>query len=209
MEPALPARVAHRDPRSLVGPGLWRAHEQARIKAEPTGFAALDRVLPGGGWPLGAISEVLHPGPGVGEVSLALPLLARTTSAGRPAAWVAPPTLPHAPRLAAAGIRLEHLHVVETGSATEALLSAELLLRAGGVVLLWIAACETQALRRLQLAAEAGDTGLIALRPDRYAAQATPSALRLRIWREPGASGIEVLKCRGARPAPLRLHAAA
>ena len=66
MESALPARVERPDPRTLLGPKLWRAHEQASIRTEPTGFSALDRALPGGGWPLGAVSEVLHAQPGVG-----------------------------------------------------------------------------------------------------------------------------------------------
>lgn len=207
MESAIPARV---DARSLLGPRLWRGHEQAQIRTEATGFAELDRALPGGGWPLGAASEILHAQPGVGELSLALPLLARLTQVQRKVALVAPPCLPYAPRFAAAGVRLEHLSVVEAASASDALWAAELLLRAGaGALLLWTGACETQALRRLQLAAESGDACLLLYRPEAHAGQSTPSALRLRVWREQGAPCVEVLKCRGARPAPLRITRAA
>ncbi|MGQ0528760.1 MAG: translesion DNA synthesis-associated protein ImuA [Panacagrimonas sp.] len=208
MESALPARI---DPRTLLGPKLWRGLEQAQIKAEPTGYTELDRVLPGGGWPLGAVSEVLHARLGVGELSLALPLIARLTQAKRNVALVAPPCLPYAPRFAAAGVRLEHLSVIEAANAIDALWSAELLLRAGaGCVLLWAARCETQSLRRLQLAAESGDACLLLLRPDAHAAESTPSALRIRVWREQGAPCVEVLKCRGQRPAPVQIvkHAA-
>jgi protein ImuA len=196
--------------RTLLGPKLWRGHEQAQIRAEPTGYAELDRVLPGGGWPLGAVSEVLHARTGVGELSLALPLLARLTQAGRKIALVAPPCLPYAPRLAAAGIQLAHLAVVEAANPVDALWSTELLLRAGaGSVLLWATRCELQSLRRLQLAAESGDGCLLVYRPETYAAESTPSALRLRVWRDRGSPCVEVLKCRGLRPAPISLRAAA
>ena len=207
MESAVPARV---NPRTLLGPKLWRGHEQAQIRTEPTGFAELDRVLPGGGWPIGAVSEVLHAQPGVGELSLALPLLARLTQAQRKVALLAPPCLPYAPRFAVSGVQLEHLIVVNPDSAQNALWSAEQLLRAGaGSVLMWIAQAETQSLRRLQLAAESGDGCVLIYRPERFAAEATPSALRLRVWREPGATCVDVLKCRGMKPASVSLRAAA
>lgn len=208
MESAVPARL---DARSLLGPKLWRAQEQAQIKAEPTGYAALDQVLPGGGWPIGAVSEILHARIGVGELSLALPLLARLTQADRNIALVAPPHLPHAPRLAASGIRLDRLLVVNPESETDALWSTELLLRASaGAVLLWIGRCGTQSLRRLQLAAEAGDGCALLLRPEMFASESTPSALRLRVRRDKmGSPCIEVLKCRGAKPSPFILQNAA
>ena len=207
MDAAVPARL---DARTLLGPKLWRGHEQAQIKTAPTGYAELDRVLPGGGWPCAAVSEVLHAQLGVGELSLALPLLARLTQTNRPVAFIAPPMLPYAPRLAASGVRLEQLIVVEADSAQNKLWSAEQLLRAGaGGVLLWIDKADTQSLRRLQLAAESGDSCVLIYRPERCAAEATPSALRLRVWREPSATRVEVLKCRGMKPAPITLRAAA
>lgn len=206
MESPLPARVTRPDPRSLLGRSIWRAHEQAQIKAEPTGFAALDRVLPGGGWPLGAVSEVLHAQPGVGELSLALPLLARLTQARRPVAFVAPPMLPYAPRLAGAGVALPHALVVEPESSQDRLWCAEQLLRAAaGAVLLWIDKVDTQSLRRLQLAAEDSEACVLVYRAERFAAESTPSALRLRVWREQGAPQVQVLKCRGMTPKPMNL----
>ena len=207
MESALPARLIERpDPRALLGTRIWRAHEQAQIRAEPTGFIALDRVLPGGGWPLGAVSEVLHAQPGVGELSLALPLLARLTQARRPVAFVAPPMQPYAPRLSGAGVDASHVLVVEPDLAQDRLWCAEQLLRAAaGAVLLWIDRADTQSLRRLQLAAEDHDGCVLVYRPDRFAAESTPSALRLRMWREQGAPQVQVLKCRGMTPKPMDL----
>ena len=77
-----------------------------------TGFAALDRELPGGGWPTGALTEILGQREGVGELQLVLPALAALSASGRRIVWLAPPHLPCAPALAAAGSDLEHLSVV-------------------------------------------------------------------------------------------------
>jgi hypothetical protein len=181
---------------------LWRGGQLACQRAEPTGFALLDRQLPGGGWPLGALSEILHEGPGVGELSLALPLLARLTHAGRWAAFVAPPFTPYAPALAHAGIALSRVLVVEPPEHSQTLWVAEQLLRAGaGAVLVWSRTSDLQVLRRLQLAAEASDNVALLYRPANASRGFSPTALRLRVWRERGNPQIEILKCRGVRAA--------
>lgn len=58
-------------------PVLWRAGGTAgaRRSVVPSGFAALDAQLPGGGWPHPALIEVLNDRPGIGELSLFLPAL--------------------------------------------------------------------------------------------------------------------------------------
>ena len=47
----------------LRHPGLWRAREQGGATSQPaglpTGYAALDRCLPGGGWPSQGLIEIL------------------------------------------------------------------------------------------------------------------------------------------------------
>ncbi|MDZ5458804.1 recombinase RecA, partial [Azohydromonas lata] len=52
-----------------VAAGLWRGSEmgQPPVSAWATGFEALDRELPGGGWPGGALTELLQPQPAVLE----------------------------------------------------------------------------------------------------------------------------------------------
>jgi len=77
-----------------------------------TGYVELDRQLPGSGWPTGALTEVLGLQEGIGELQLVLPALARLTTAGKRIVWLAPPHLPYAPALAAAGVDLTHLAVV-------------------------------------------------------------------------------------------------
>src|SRR5690606_14127060 len=122
------------------------------------GLVALDALLPGGGWPLAALSEIVYPIPGDGELQLAMPLLARLTQARRPVALIAPPYDPYAPALQRQGLVLNQLVVVETFRTVDALWAAEDLLRAhAGAVLLWQDRIETGAQRRLQLAAENGD----------------------------------------------------
>ena len=51
-------------------PGVWRGGELEHVvhATVPTGHRALDRELPGGGWPVGTLSEVLHDGVGIGAV---------------------------------------------------------------------------------------------------------------------------------------------
>ena len=56
---------------------IWRGSEQSvRMPAIPTGFAELDAVFPGGGWPQGALTELLVPREGIGALQLLLPAVA-------------------------------------------------------------------------------------------------------------------------------------
>ena len=68
----------------LAARTLWHAGHSAAIAAdgESTGHAALDALLPQGGWPRRALTELLLPAHGVGELALLLPTLARMTQAG-------------------------------------------------------------------------------------------------------------------------------
>ena len=180
---------------------VWRGGDLARRGPEgvPSGSAALDAELPGGGWPRGALTEVLLARPGGGELGLLLPALARLSAEGRWLAWVAPPHLPYAPALAAAGIDPAHALLVRPGEPGQVLWAMEQALRAGtcGAVLGWPNAPDHRALRRLQLAAEQGGGLGVLFRPLRAADQPSPAALRLRL--EPAAGGLHVylLKRRG------------
>src|SRR5689334_19392158 len=72
---------ARRDDTALADvlrhPGIWRrgTARVPRSDALPTGVADLDALLPGGGWPRGALSEILVAEDGLGECSLLLPAL--------------------------------------------------------------------------------------------------------------------------------------
>jgi len=61
----------------LHNPLLWQGDRLARAEdAIASGFVTLDRELPGGGWPQGALIEVLQPQAGLYEWGLIAPALA-------------------------------------------------------------------------------------------------------------------------------------
>ncbi len=200
-------------------PGVWRGGEleHAVHEVAATGHAALDRELPGGGWPIGTLSEVLHDEAGIGEVGFLAGALARASEGGRMIAWVNAPHLPYAPALHAAGIALERCVVVRPAQREDALWSAEQALRSGacGAVLLWLASAMSPArarsgdyawLRRLQLAAQAGRSLAVLFRPAADEAISTPAHLRVVLAREQGALLLRIPKRRGpplAAPIPL------
>ncbi|MEI7036556.1 translesion DNA synthesis-associated protein ImuA [Fulvimonas yonginensis] len=179
---------------------LWRGQPQARPPSrQPTGFPMLDAALPSGGWPEAALSEVLLPLDGVGELALLWPALARLTQAGGLVALVAPPYLPFPAAWAGAGVRLDRLQVVRA-EPRDAAWATEQCLRSAAcaAVLCWPQQADDRTLRRLQLAAEAGQCLGFAMRPAAAAAQASPAALRLVLEARP--PRLRVLKCRGGNP---------
>jgi hypothetical protein len=187
---------------------VWRGQPAALPpSAQPTGHAALDAALPTGGWPEAALSEVLIPADGVGELRMLWPTLARLSQAGERIALVAPPYVPFAPAWQAAGIALRQVRVVEAGTPRDALWATEQCLRSGscGAVLCWPLKADDRALRRLQVAAESGRTLAFATRPLTAARNPSPAALRIAIDARP--AQLRVLKCRGglAPPGPIPL----
>ena len=192
----------------LAARTVWRAGRGGapRHDGEPTGHAALDALLPTAGWPRKALTELLLPADGIGEIALLLPTLARLTRAGERVALIAPPYIPYAPAWQGRGVDLAQLEVVDAAP-RDALWAFEQCLRSGAcaAVLGWPQAADERALRRLQVAADSGDCCGFALREARYAVNASPAALRLEYRSEEGAW--RVRKCRGGQvPAqPLRL----
>lgn len=183
-------------------PGLvWQGSgTQAPGRAtQASGYAELDRLLPGGGWPRGAIVELLHDMPGSAELALVLPVLRRVSGA-RIALWVAPPCLPYAPALAAHGVDLARQVFINPPDhagrvwATRQALSSD----ACEAILTWLPHADMAALRRLQLAAEASASMLFVHRPLASARQPSPAVLRLQLTPCVDGVRIDVLKRRGA-----------
>ncbi len=183
-------------------PDLWRGSDRNRsagVELLASGHAELDRIL-GGGWPRGALSEILSPAQGLTVLGLLLPALTRLSQEGRWIAWIDPPQLPYAPGLAARGIELSRLLLLHTPGPDDGLWTLEQALGSGGcaAVLAWPRALPGQALRRLQLAAEAGRAMGWLFRPPAAARELSPAALRLRVQLcADGGSEVEVLKRRG------------
>jgi len=184
---------------------IWRGDQTPPAVNESSlssGFAGLDALLPGGGWPSGALTEIILPQEGVGALSLLMPALARLSSDRRWLAWVSPPHIPYAPALAQAGIDLSRVLLVRPKARTDGLWALEQTLRAGtcGAVMAWPSANLTpRQLRRLQLAAEEGNTWGVLFRMGRAAEQqSSPAALRLRLEATDDGLAVHVLKRRGA-----------
>ena len=196
---------------------IWRGQSATALPApeQPTGHAALDAVLPWGGWPEAALTELLLPADGIGELRLLLPTLARLTQGGHDIAIVAPPYLPYPAGWRQAGVDFAHVHLVDANP-RDALWASEQCLRAGclSAVLCWPQQADDRALRRLQVAADTGQAMGFAFRDARAERNPSPAALRIALENsaiDEGSTQLRVLKCRGgtapARPVPFPLRA--
>jgi protein ImuA len=203
VNPALAQLLSH--------PAIWRGGDCAPEPASiATGFPELDRALPGGGWPRGALMEVALEREGIGELRLALPALARLQAEGLRVVFVAPPHRPYAPALAAAGLDLARLFVVRRVARDDALWAYEQALRAPecGAAFTWSAPHDERVLRRLQVAAREGRTWGVLWRRPGQRASATAAPLRLALAPAEGRLAVRIVKRRGvelARPIVLDL----
>ena len=184
-------------------PALWRGGDLARmaVPGVASGFPALDAQLPGGGWPVANLTELMPAHEGIGELRLLGGALARLSGAGQHFAWIAPPHLPYAPALAAAGIRLAQLVIVRTKTAQETLWATEQALRSNacGAVLSWPGtSIDYTALRRLQVAVEDSRALAFLFRSPKAAQHTSPAVLRLVLDTNQGGLAITITKRRGA-----------
>jgi len=187
--------------------GLWRGdrlgHDEAAGIA--TGFAALDRELPGAGWPIGSLTEILTRQSGIGELRMLLPALARITQAGQTLFLITSPelarqpVLPNAPAIADAGIALTQVRIIRPASEREALWSLEQILRAGapGAVLSWLNRATPAQLRRLQVAVKDRQVAPILFRPEHAEFDSSPAPLRIRLEAKQFRLAVHILKRRG------------
>jgi cell division inhibitor SulA len=195
----------------LRDPRLWRGQDSPAPapSRQPSGFAALDASLPAGGWPESSLIEVMFSADGIGELSLLLPALAALSTQDKPVLIVAPPYRVYAPAWQAAGLQLSHLHLLETGP-KDAVWAMEQALRAGccGAVLGWPMQADDNALRRLQVAAETGQTTGFVFRPMGALDNPSPAPLRLSLRGAASGPELRLLKCRGALPParPIPFH---
>jgi hypothetical protein len=202
MNPALERLLEH--------PGIFRAGQRGKLAGNslPSGFPRLDAELPGGGWPLGALTEILLSGEGTGELRLLMPALSHLSRNGRGLVWVAPPHIPYAPALLGQGIDLAYLLTVYPSNSGDLLWTLEQSLRSGacGAALAWMHTLGDRALRRLQLAAEAGAGWAILFRAPQAVDQTSPAALRLHLTPASGGICVHILKRRGGwATGPIRV----
>lgn len=201
---------------------VWHAHalSHAGFAVQATGESALDAQLPGGGWPIGALTEILQPTGVHSEWRLLLPALVH--SGHGPVVLVGAPHFPFAPALAAQGLLSQRLLWVNTATVAQRLWACEQALRCAEVnaVLAWLPQVRSEQLRRLQMAAAEYSKLLFVMRPASAQDDASPAALRLHIqpqaadvmsvatsaWSD--ALQVQLLKRRGPpRDQPLHLLA--
>ena len=185
-----------------ANPAIWRGGDCA---PEPTALPGLpDAGLPGGGWPTGALTEIVLEREGIGEIRLALPALARLQAQGRDVVWIAPPHVPYAPALATAGLDLARLLVVHCKNSPDQLWAYEQALRAPecGAAFAWLGAHDDRVMRRLAVAAREGRTwGVLWRRPGQHA---IASAASLRLALAPQGSWFALLQRSGVIAKPPR-----
>ena len=170
--------------------------------AQPTGWTRLDAALPAGGWPDAALTEILIPADGVGELQLLMPTLARLTQTERPVLLIAPPYAPCVAGWRARGVDMGQVEIVAADEQRTSW-AMEQSLRAGccSAVLAWPRQVDERQLRRLQVAADSGRALAFVFRDRKHAVQASPAALRVEIETDP--PQVRVRKCRGG-PVPAQ-----
>ncbi|MDA0680068.1 MAG: translesion DNA synthesis-associated protein ImuA [Proteobacteria bacterium] len=201
----------------LKNPHIWRGQARAEDpswQGLASGYPKLDQHLPGGGWPRHALTEILMDHYGTGELQLLMPALARLSQLRESSeagwiAWIAPPFEPYPPALVQWGVNLSRILIVRPRQAKEVLWAAEQALSSGNcaAVLLWPDAFDDAASRRLQLAAEAGQSWAIAFRSLKALTQSSAAALRIRLSAGDKGTDLGILKSRGGRPAVVRDYA--
>lgn len=182
---------------------IWRFRrpQQTRDKTGiKTGFAALDRCLPDGGWRQGCLHEVIAPAPGHGEVGLVMPALA-TLSQQRRIGLVGTPFTPYPPALLAEQVNLNQLYVISDGQANKDILWAgEQLMRSGtcgGVAVFARKGVDPRSMRRLQLAAEKGGCLGFVVVYGSVREGSSAAAYRLTVESNNGLYQVQLIKARG------------
>jgi len=185
-----------------VHPLLWRASQLARPyeKTQSSGYSLLDACLPGQGWPVGNLIELLSNNPGIGELQLLKPLLS-TLDQQRGLILLNPPYSP-------SGLCLQQwlstscqVWWVRTTCIKDTLWAAEKILQhnACALLLCWATEAHPMALRRLQLAAQQSSGLFFMFRPSHAKHEASSAPLRILLHPAPAGISLNLLKRQGPR----------
>lgn len=206
-------------------PSLWSGQNWSRTTAPclSSGFNELDAELPGGGWPVGHLVELLAPRDS-NALSLLLPAL-HGLEADRLRVLIAPPYQPvhqawrSSASMPCTGPRPDHalpsLLWVRSEHVPDTLWASAQALRHGhcGAVLTWLPAqVPLASLRQLQLLASQSDSLFFCMRPAGAPLPPSPALLRLELVNRQDAHGrawldVHIRKRRGppcAQPVSLR-----
>jgi protein ImuA len=183
---------------------IWRADQlgPATTAALSSGFPKLDAELPGAGWPLAMLTELITREAGIGELRLLVLLLRQLTRERKVIILLAPPHIPYAPALADFGIDLDYLVIVQAPNAADRLWAVEQTLKSAsfGALLAWLPQERTKPehLRRLQLAALSARGPVFLFRQLPAQFESSPAPLRLLLLPKPDQKlSVQLLKRRG------------
>ena len=181
-------------------PHIWQgnATHNNDVIGSPTGYPSLDAILPESGWPKNTMVEMISSHWGIGELQLLLPLMKSMTEQKRWILWVCPPYIPYAPALTRAGVDINYLVTVDPNiSCKDAMWTIEKALQSQscGLVISWVNNLPNTVLRRLQLAANKGETSCILFRKQRN--KNSPASLQLQLKHTERGIHAHILKARG------------
>ncbi|WP_229505922.1 translesion DNA synthesis-associated protein ImuA [Massilia genomosp. 1] len=167
-----------------------------RRKCVPTRHPTLSNQLSGNGRPTGSLIDLLVQQAGIGEMRMLAPAL--KTVANRRVVLLQPPHPPQTISLSHLGLAPSQVLWVKSGKFPNALWAAEQVLRSGscGALLFWAPHVRPESLRRLHLAAQAGETSFFVLRPLAAAHDVSPAPLRLILRAAVGGIDIGFIKRR-------------
>jgi hypothetical protein len=182
-----------------IHPSIWRASQLAhgRGRVVETGYPVLSRELPGGGWPVGTLVDLLVQQAGIGEFRLLRPAL--TAFAGGSIALVNAPHQPDGLGLHYIGLPVDRVMLVKVANTANALWSVEQILRAGtcSAVVFWAQHVKDSSLRRLHLAAQSTESLFVMVKPLATAQDSSPATLRLALRPTYDGLVIDIVKRRG------------
>ena len=201
-------------------PQVWRASSLGSSASPclPSGFAALDAELPGGGWPTRALTEILASRHGVLEWRLLAPALralvaepvpvadlpVRQRSSlparmNKPLLLINPPLTPHLPGLQACGLAAQHLVWIRAETPQQQLWAAEQAIKsnAASAILAWLPHARPEQVRRLQSHALSTEAPIFLFRPLQVQGQSSAAPLRLIVADCEWQLQVQILKRRG------------
>jgi protein ImuA len=182
-----------------IHPSLWRANQLARQhgKVVATGYKNLDVELPGQGWPVAALVELLCQQCGIGEIRLLAPALKAVSK--RPIALINPTQVPYAQGFEYSSVPANKLLLLSGKASADLLWSAEQVLKAGtcGAVILWQQHIRAEALRRLSLHVATSESLLYVIRPLAQTQDASPATLRIAVRPSENGVSLDIVKRKG------------
>lgn len=196
---------------------IWRgdpsgsSSDPSGSSADPvvsSGFSELDKALPGGGWPVHNLTELLLPAEGLGEIRLLGRPLEQLTGDGKNILLVGPPYIPYMHAWENLHIDSRRIVIARVYKPAERLWILEQGIKSAafGAVIGWLPESSLQTTRRLQVIARTIASLVFLFRP--VSTQFESSAAPLRILLGPVAQhtlSAHLLKRRGA-PAVLPIY---